>query len=88
MFPCSARQTQFRFAVRTGAVTLGWQVLCADSELFEERTDGFQHGNIGTLCGKLRFEVPPRHVFSAACIKIARKETEQHIYGSDGAKPG
>ena len=88
MLPCSARQTQLGAAVGTGAVTLGRQVLCADAELFEERADGFQHGHIGTLCGKLRFEVPPRHIFPPARIKIARKAAEQHIERGHSAQPG
>lgn len=88
MLSRSARQTQFGFAVRAGAVTLGRKILCADTELFEERTDGFQHRDIGTPCGHLRFEVPPCHVFAAACIQIARKEAEQHINRGNGAKTG
>lgn len=87
MLPCSARQTQFGFAVGTGAVTLGRQILCADTELFEKRADGFQHRHTGALLRNLRFEVPPRHVFTAACVKIARKEAEQHIQCGDGTKP-
>ena len=73
-----ARQTQLCTAMRTGAVALGRQILCADGELFAKGGDVFEDRRFGALLRQLRLEIPPCHVLPSACFQIARETAEQH----------
>jgi len=77
---CSARQTQPGSAVRAGAVALGADVLCADSDLLPPRPQTAQNADLRGFCLQLRFEAPVLHVLASARRQIARKAAEHHPY--------
>lgn len=61
------RQTQLRFAMRTGAVALGSDMLQTAAELPEKSTDAAKKRNVLHFGLYVGFQIPVFHVFGASC---------------------